>query len=257
MKNSTNYRKISLIILGIIILVLVIIFVYNIIKKSIKIPESISTQSPFILFPLNPTENLENIIKPTLAQGDCFYSAIYRSLQDKNLLLKFCNSINKDKPNSINCGSEGDFIQSYRNFLANNINFQESYMGLFSQIIIMKKEDPNFKDDFDLMIQYLNVSIQNLLREYNDDNKFVKSNQSNFIKDIMSIIKTRGTYVGEFEVSFTGNILEKYGIQLNIIMKKKNDTDYKSDKEILQEIKDQNSDKNITLILDNDHYEYV
>lgn len=256
MKNIQNYRKISLLVFGIVILVLIIILIYNISKNS-RIPKtSTTTQFPQILL-INPIENLENVIKPTLSQGDCFYSAIYRSLRDKNLLLKFCNDINKYNKYPIECKSEGDFIQSFRNFLANNINFQESYIGLFLQIIIMKNEDPNFKDDFDLMIQYLNVSIQNLLREYNDDNKFVQSNQSNFIKDIMSIIKTRGTYVGEFEVSFTGNILEKYGIQLNIIMKKKNDTDYKTDQEILQEIKDQNSDKNITLILDNDHYEYV
>ena len=72
----------------------------------------------------------------------------------------------------------------------------------------------------------------------------------------MNIIKSRGTYFGEFEVLFTGNILQQCEIPLNIVSKKKNETDYKTNEEILKE-KEQNSDKNITVILDNDHYEYV
>jgi hypothetical protein len=260
MKNTQNYRKISLIVLGILIFTLIIIFVYNVFKNSKRNPESSTTTYFPKILPINPTENIENIIKPTLAQGDCFYSAIYRSLKDKNLLTNFCNCVNKgnnENNNSIDCNNEGSFIQSFRNFLADNENFKESYMGLFSQLSNMKEEDKNFNDDFPLIIKELNEQIKKILNDYNNENKFVNSNTTKFIKDIMNIIKTRGTYVGEFEVSFTGNILQQCEIPLNIISKKKNDTDYKTDEEILKEIKEQNSDKNVTVILDNDHYEYI
>jgi hypothetical protein len=248
MKNIQKYRKFLLLIFGIIILLLLCIFIYNIFKKSINIPESSTTTTNFPkILPIIPNENLINIIKPTLAQGDCFYSAIYRSLKDKNLLQKFCSCLD----NEIQCNSEDDFIQSLRNFMSNYSNFEENYMGIFYNILDMKSTDVTFEDDFKAIINYLG-DTRNVLKKYNDENKFVKQNINNFITDIKNVIKTRGTYVGEIEVTFVRDILEKCDISLNIIVK----TD-KSDKEILSEIKEKNSDKNITVILDNNHYEYV
>lgn len=248
MKNIQKYRKFLLLIFGIIILLLLCIFIYNIFKKSINIPESSTTTTNFPkILPIIPIENLINIIKPTLAQGDCFYSAIYRSLKDKNLLQKFCSCLD----NEIQCNSEDDFIQSLRNFMSNYSNFEENYMGIFYNILDMKSTDVTFEDDFKAIINYLG-DTRNVLKKYNDENKFVKQNINNFITDIKNVIKTRGTYVGEIEVTFVRDILEKCDISLNIIVK----TD-KSDKEILSEIKEKNSDKNITVILDNNHYEYV
>lgn len=248
MKNIQKYRKFLLLIFGIIILLLLCIFIYNIFKQPLNIPEGLTTTTNFPkILPIIPNENLINIIKPTLAQGDCFYSAIYRSLKDKNLLQKFCSCLD----NEIQCNSEDVFIQSLRNFMSNYTNFEENYMGIFYNILDMKSTDVTFEDDFKAIINYLG-DTRNVLKKYNDENKFVKQNINNFITDIKNVVKTRGTYVGEIEVTFVRDILKKCDISLNIIVK----TD-KSDQEILSEIKEKNSDKNITVILDNNHYEYV
>ena len=120
MKNIQKYRKFLLLIFGIIILLLLCIFIYNIFKKPLNIPEGLTTTTNFPKrLPIIPNENLINIIKPTLAQGDCFYSAIYRSLKDKNLLDKFCDCI-KD----ISCFSNLNIIIiiRFRNFISKNFS---------------------------------------------------------------------------------------------------------------------------------------
>ena len=85
--NIEKYKKILLILTGILLIILISLLVFNIFKKPIKTPELASTTTYVPqLFPIIPTQNLQNIIKPTLSQGDCFYSGVYRSLKYKNLL---------------------------------------------------------------------------------------------------------------------------------------------------------------------------
>ena len=57
------------------------------------------------------------IIKPTLAQGDCFYSAIFRSLNERDNLLE-----NVSTCLSIDISDETSFIKTFRDKLADDIS---------------------------------------------------------------------------------------------------------------------------------------
>jgi hypothetical protein len=245
MKNTKKYTNILLIIIGSIIFILLCFSIYNIFKNVPYIPQNVST-TPFPkIFPIIPIEN-ENLIKPTLAQGDCFYSAIYRSLRDKNLLQNFCNCLK-----NIKCVSEADFIQSFRNFIANDKKLVEEYINIFYSIISEKSTDENFESNFNEIVKSLG-DTRNVFINFNKENKFFPQNSQNFITDIQNIIKKRQTFVGQTEVTITKKLLENCNIPLIIII-----TDDKSNEQIFKEIKENNSNNKVLVVLSGTHYEYV
>ena len=250
--NIEKYKKILLILTGILLIILISLLVFNIFKKPIKTPELASTTTYVPqLFPIIPTQNLQNIIKPTLSQGDCFYSGVYRSLKYKNLLNKLCNC-QKD----IICNSEDNFIKTLRNLMGINKKFIDDYLGLFYNIISMKSE-PDFQNNFNLILNNLG-DTRNVLLSFNNTNKFEPNDQNSkeFITEIQKIVGTRKSFAGELEVLFVKNLLKDCGITINIVI-----LDGKTDEKILKEIKvkenEENKENSIILVLSGVHYQYV
>lgn len=256
--NKENYKKILLILLGLLLGFLFILMLLIIFKDKHKRPDFSGTTTPQPnILPINPIKpnniktNFE--IKPTLSQGDCFYSSIYRSLRDKNLLKKFSDCIN------ISYENEDNFIQNLRDLIANDESFKKEYSDMFGNIISMKTEK-DFDSNFNAILRSMG-DTRIVLEQFNNTNKFFSPDLKNcedsqnckdFIQEIQKVIRTRGTYVGQIEVYFIINLLKRCGIIANIVI-----TDDKSQEEIKKQILEYSGENKIVIILSGVHYEYA
>ena len=144
--------------------------------------------------------------KKTLADGNCFYSAIYRSLVYKNLLDKFCKCVN------INCENEKEFIKNLRLLLANDNNLKIEYERFFNYAIMLirTKNVKTLKE----IIKNLG-DTRDVIEKFLKDKKFVSENFENFFEDIQNVVKKDRKYVGEIEVTVMKDILN-YDCDINV-----------------------------------------
>ena len=79
--------------------------------------ESSPKEAPALASVAQENTSEDVIIKPTLAQGDCFYSAIFRSLKERDSLLEKVSTCL-----SIDISDETSFIKTFRDKLADTIS---------------------------------------------------------------------------------------------------------------------------------------
>ena len=224
-------------------------------RKSVSSPRLPSTRRRRVSSPRRDSSSkshtsnsdIKYSIKPTLSDGNCFYSAIFRSLKDKNLLDKFCDCI-KD----ISCLKERKFIKTFRSFI---VEKDESISMIYSNIFNNMIE--NFKNvDFQLNFKEIVKDMgdtRDVLIKFNEKNKFKNKYLEKFINKIKNVIKEDRSYVGQIEVEESLNLIKECDIFVEIFTNRASAVKF---------IKKQNSSTiNNTIILvlnqDIDHWEYI
>lgn len=163
---------------------------------------------------LSPTEDV--IIKPTLTNGDCFYSGIYRSLNERNLLVNVSTCL------SLTSVDETSFIQSFRDKIADRIvegNLQYTH------------ERDGKVDTYDYLVGLTgnSGSYRQVTNSYpswfNDEfgaNGESLGDRESFIQRLSSHVRNLGEWVGEIEVRLVTIELEKCNIRLEIRSNREN-----------------------------------
>lgn len=150
------------------------------------------------------------VLTENLRQGDCFYSAIYRSLESRGLLglVNSCLGIPID--------TEENFIQSARNIVALKVINGEA-MSIYESYMV------NFAADIDtlkLQIQSAPQYLQDFMepkikaKETNPDLDFFTYDE--FAKEMAKNIRIMGTWSGETEVRSFRNILSGCDIVVDV-----------------------------------------
>ena len=193
------------------------------------------------------TSDTKYTAKTTLADGNCLFSSIFRSLKDKNLLEKFCKCI-KD----IDCTNEKKFISTFRMFITEkDHSISLRYIDIFNNMIKNFKE-PNFEENFKEIIKYFG-DTRTVLIKFNKENKFEDKYLKEFISEIENVIVKNKTYVGEIELFEISKMIKRCDIGFIY------DTNLKN---FIKFIKKQNKNEinnSLYLILnqEKEHWEYI
>ncbi|NDB87083.1 MAG: hypothetical protein EB127_31015, partial [Alphaproteobacteria bacterium] len=161
--------------------------------------------------PEAPADDLENVsVKETLTQGDCFYSAIFRSSSERGLLEKLAECLNLD------ASDEETLIKSFRNKLADSIskgNLQNT-----------DERNGNF-DTYDYLVsttgnsgtyQQVTSSYPSWFnREFGNNGENLGMRDS-FCQRLASLVKEPGEWVGEIEVRIVTEWLADCNIKLEV-----------------------------------------
>ncbi len=139
-------------------------------------------------------EKNEIKIKNTKNDGNCFFSALYRSLRDKNLLNDFYKCVDMVKSRT-----EVSFIKNIRKLIAENAT--DDIKNMFENLIIISKDKKTFK----LVANSLG-DMNEVLYEYFEEDKYTNKYKNEFIQDIQLSIKENGNWVGQLEVDITINL---------------------------------------------------
>ena len=156
-------------------------------------------------------EMLPVMIRPTLSQGDCFYSSIFRSLQERDGLLEkigTCLTLNTEK--------ELIFIQSLRNKIAERV---------VSGNLPFSNQANGRLDMYDSLVQYTN-NAQTYTQITKGFPKWFKMEfgkhgetlgvRESFCQRLASHIRTSREWVGEIEVKITKEELERCNVTIDI-----------------------------------------
>lgn len=147
-------------------------------------------------------------IKKTLSNGDCFYSAIYRSLEERELVSKVAACLN------ISDKSEKDFIQTFRNKVSDWIRSGN-----------LPSNDPEGRVDLYDGLQFAIASGNYSAIVEGYPNWFVKLFGSNgqdigsretFTELLAQQVEKSGNWVGEIEVKIVAPMLLKCDVILKI-----------------------------------------
>lgn len=178
-------------------------------------------------------KNKTQKVKPTLANGNCFYSAIYRSLKDKNLLKKIYKCITE-----LNSRTEVQFIKKARLYISEKEKLIRDYDDLFDNIAENIKKDWNYIFTLREILKSFG-DARKVIKEFIREDKFEKEYKGEFIKDIQDVVRKDKTYVGQLEVLNFIESVEKCNIKVY------------TDKKIKAD------DNSINLILKYEHWEYI
>lgn len=168
-------------------------------------------QSPAIL---SPTEDV--IIKPTLTNGDCFYSGIYRSLNERNLLVNVSACL------SLTSVDETSFIQSFRDKIAERIvagNLQYTHgthgkVDTYDYLVGLTGNSGSYRQVTNSYPSWFND-------EFGENGESLGDRES-FIQRLSSHVRNSGEWVGEIEVRLVTQELEKCKIRLEIRSNREN-----------------------------------
>jgi hypothetical protein len=183
-------------------------------------------------------------IKRTLANGDCLFSAVFRALRDKNLLDKF-NNCYEDFGND-----EKTFIKNLRIYLSNDYYLLNQYSDMFVNIVNNFKTDKNYSKIFKQILKDMG-DVRKILLEYKKNKMFDISNVDNFIEDVKKEIRKEGSYTGQFEVDVIEVMITNCSISIEL---------YRNKEELINDLKyvsDNIRNRNIFLLLRNQHWEYI
>jgi hypothetical protein len=153
------------------------------------------------------------ILTENLANGDCFFSAIYRSLASRKLLSSVAGCLN------LKHSSEAEFIQEARNLVATHV-IAGGAMGLYEAFMVNFGADLNsLKVQANSAPSYLRTYIYNKIAEKRASAKpnnlgFYTYNE--FATKLASHIRISGTWVGETEVTIFKNLLKLCDVVVDI-----------------------------------------
>ena len=156
-------------------------------------------------------EMLPVMIRPTLSQGDCFYSSIFRSLQERDGLLEKIGTCL-----TLNTENETIFIQSLRNKIAERV---------VSGNLPFSNQANGRLDMYDSLVQYTN-NAQTYTQITKGFPKWFKMEfgehgenlgvRESFCQRLALHIRTSGEWVGEIEVQITKEELERCNVTIDI-----------------------------------------
>jgi hypothetical protein len=154
------------------------------------------------------------VLTENLTNGDCFLSAIYRSLNSRGLLASVAGCL------SLKHGSEAEFIQEARNLIAKQVltgdarEMWEAYMETFFREI----------ETLELQIEsapaYLQRFIAKKIEEVKASTEHFEANPNlppvfvdfytydEFAREIANYIRTPTTWVGQLEVTIFRDLLK-------------------------------------------------
>lgn len=200
----------------------------------------------------NQTKYVPNLkIKNTKNDGNCFFSAIYRSLKDKNLLNDFYKCVDMVKSRT-----EKSFIKNMRLLVSENAI--DDIKNMFDNLLTISRDEKTFK----LVADSLG-DMNEVLYEYYEKDKYRKKYEKEFIKDIQKSIQKCGNWVGQLEVDVTINLFancEFHAKQENIIYIRVFNNYQTAKREIKREIKKdlEKVDRTIYILNQREaHYVYI
>ena len=145
--------------------------------------------------------------KPTLAQGDCFFSAIYRASKEQGLLQK----INECSEHDILVTNEDNFITSLRNLVGRNSD--DAIRSLYDFLLMLyNSNNQNSKNALKVQMEEperFDEWHKKLMRKYVLN---ARPDFDNFLREFKNGIKTRRRYVCDIEILITKDIFEQCGI---------------------------------------------
>ena len=145
-------------------------------------------------------------VMKTLENGNCFYSAIYRSAKNNNLLEKLFRCIHE-----LRADTETTFIKKFREYVSINIP-DKIIENLFYTLMELYQDD---EDSFDIAVNKIGY-IKEVVKEYAKNEMLVPEYLEGFISDIKKAIKKDKKYVGEIEVTFIKEILQSCDLYIKI-----------------------------------------
>ena len=182
--------------------------------------------------------------KKTLTNGDCLFSAVFRSLRDKNLLDKF-NNCYQDFGND-----ETRFIKNLRFYLSTDNILLTQYKNMFINIINEINNSENYSLVFNTMLEDLG-DVRDILKHYKKNKLFKNSNLTQFLEDVQKEIRKKGSYTGQFEVEAIKEMVIGCDIGIELSRNKK---------ELIKKIKSMTEtaiNDHIFLLLRGEHWEYI
>ena len=135
-------------------------------------------------------------IKKTLDDGNCFFSSIYRSLKNKNLLDVFYNCLPE-----LQSRDEATFIKKLRKLVAENS--VDNITEMFTHFSNIELDEDTFNEISESL-----GGISEILEEFFNDEKFKPKYKGTFIEKVQDSIKTDKNWVSELEVTSFQNILK-------------------------------------------------
>lgn len=214
-------------------------------------------------------KRIKRKIKKTLSDGDCFFSALFRSLVSKQLYNKFIScmknskysnlfenideldEINEKNKNYFNTDDESSdneqtFIISMRNFISETDHI-ENVINNYLEILLDKEESPKSiqirsEDDSD----YIQKILMKYFTHYNYDYEKIIQFKDKIIQKSKKEIRRQGSYIGGSDYFHIKDIIpELCGISLISV---KNDLN----------IEKFNNENTIFLYnIDSNHYKYI
>lgn len=159
--------------------------------------------------------------KDVRGDGNCFYRALYVSLEKSSLLKRVCEKLFNE--NNI---SEEDFVQKLRNYLAENIK------TLYDEKYIKEKRDNN--TEYDTYFDYLKGVNNNTFKFFQNEqshqfkerfksiNAIKNMNEDEYYAIISELIRTSTIFAAELDIGLVQFLLLKeLGINLEILSEKK------------------------------------
>ncbi len=185
-------------------------------------------------------------IKNTKNDGNCFFSAIFRSLKAKNLLNDFYKCVDMVKSRT-----EVSFIKNIRKLIAENGT--DDIKNMFENLIIISKDKKTFK----LVADSLG-DMNEVLYEYFEEDKYNSKYENEFIQDIQKSIQKNGNWVGQLEVDITINLFANCDFEENNLYIRVFNNYQKAKKEIKKDMKENTFDRTIYLLNQSEsHYVYI
>lgn len=155
-----------------------------------------------------PTVLYNATVKPTLEQGDCFFSSIYRASKEQGLL----NKINNCNPDIL-ISNEDEFITSLRYLVATNST--DAIRSLYD-FLLMLHTATNKNSKNTLKEQMANPQgFDNWHKELIRKHVLIeRPNFNRFLTEFKNGIQTRKRYVCDIEILTTKGILENCEINI-------------------------------------------
>lgn len=150
------------------------------------------------------------VLTDNLSNGDCFFSAIYRSLTSRGLLPSVAGCLN------LRYGSESEFIQDARNLVADRVIAGEAkniYEAYFENFLI---DVSSLKLQVSSAPGYLQRFIQKKIEEQKVNQAVEFYNYGEFASEIAKYVRTSGTWVGQLEVTIFKNLLKLCNVVMDI-----------------------------------------
>ena len=145
------------------------------------------------------------VLTENLTNGDCFFSAIYRSLDSRKLLPSVAGCL------GLKHSSEAEFIQESRNLVATQV-LAGAAMSMYDSFMVNFAADTN---SLTVQIQSAPDYLRRFIQKKIAEKKASKSpnnvgfyTYNEFATEIANYIRTPTTWVGETEVAIFRNLLK-------------------------------------------------
>jgi len=152
--------------------------------------------------------NVPVVVKPTLTNGDCFFSSVFRAASEQGLLQR----INESLP-SIDISNEENFIRTFRYLLADNVDKSLDHLiGVLRGLYLAKNANStNTLRDTMTRVDTFDAWHKALINKYL---LVPKPNFDRFKVEFKAGLVKKGSYVCDIEIYTLRGLLELAGIAI-------------------------------------------